>query len=267
MRQCTVRVFPCETHSTPPEAADEHEEHLLYVLTLVEGTWFRAALFPVVRLSVLSGRLADAERIYREAAAELLRLVDAPQRWIGSLTTFLKERAVPLAADAETFAGFVRGKENEVAKAVSEARYDREAFDLCSGRVLPVAAMQPRASVYAAAVANAGDLSLETRFTHRLHAERSATSSNQQELISFLAGVHEERFRIVGLGSVGLDFYVELESTIRNWFALFGRISWDAEREDRFAIDLSADLRLQDSAAALLARLRDLRAEFEAERG
>lgn len=265
MPQHTVRIFPCSTHS-PPSAAGELEEPLLYVLTLVEGAWFRAALFPIVRLSGLPDWLADPGRIYREAAAELLRLVDAPQRWAGSLSAFLQERAVPLAADAEAFAQFVRGKETEIASAVSEARYDREAFDLCSGRVLPIAAFRPRADVYADAVANAGDLSLETRFTHTLRTERSANSSPHHELASFLADIHEERFRIVGVGSQGLDFEIELESTIRNWFVLFGSTIWDAEREGSLANGLSANLRLQDSAAALIARIRALRAEFEVER-
>lgn len=266
MLQRNVRIFPCDLYREPREAESEHKEHLIYVLTLVEGTWFRAALFPVVQISGIPDRSVNSARIYREVAAELLRLVDAPHRWIGSLTTFLQERAILIAADVEAFPGLVRGREAEAASAVSEARYDREVFDFCSGRVLPIAALQPRAHVYAAAVANAGDLSLETRFTHTLHAERNAISGKQQEPFSLLAGMNEERFKIVDLGNVGLDFYVEWECTIRNWFAFFTSTPWGAEQEGTVADVLSTGLRLQDSATALLARISDLRAEFEAER-
>ncbi|HEX7241313.1 MAG TPA: hypothetical protein VF263_13645 [Longimicrobiaceae bacterium] len=169
------------------------------------------------------------------------------------------------AVEEEAFAGAVRDHEEQARGALAGGSYTREIFDFCSGRVLSVGQLQPRQDVYAGAVANVSDLNLDTRFTHRLDVQVEPPETALGALIRWLSYVRRAELQLVGLSNHGSRFFLEFESTVRQWLADHSTLDWQTESEGPLVEDLVADLHLREGTEAVVTRVRELRDIFASE--
>lgn len=241
------------------------ENSALHVLVFTEGTSVRGALFPVIRASLLEEDISLG--VYRKAAAALLQHLHAPAWWALSLAGFLQPRAIPVALEQRHFNEFVEEQRDRIRGQVEHAAYEAEIFDFCSGRILAMRDLQPRRDAYAGVIANCSDLSLDTRFTIPVRASASPGESEMRAVIRWLSWVEENDLRVVEFFHVPTEgLYLELESTIRQWFSLIDHLGWDPLKAARMSEDLTFALSLRDYPLAVMSRVRELRMAFDAER-
>ncbi len=256
MRYSVRAVVPAV--ETP--ASEGEVELPLDLLLLDEGTGLRGVFSALVRSA--PSQAWPEPTVFRRAAEEVLTQARAPDRWASSLAEFLRLHShhVPAAgADA-----YVEEAVRAAGAAVWEGRLSRPVFDLCTGKVVHIGELSPLRECFAAAVANAGDLRLDTRFVETWRAEASIDGQGLELLVRLLSLIQRHRLSLLSLEMVRGTFEVEFECTLRQWFGAFERSGSPTSVAERTAGLLSSSLGLRDASDTVLARVEELQREYEA---
>lgn len=225
----------------------------LLLLMLVEDGWPRAAILPVIRMKAGSQEL---ELIVTRMAAECLRLLDAPARWVPSLALFLEQRAVLSDQSQQSFDAVMDFALEAVDCRVAHGTYTTPVWDTCSGRVIPIEQLGPRCEQYRALVHNIGDVEPDTRLVLVDRIDRRCLS----RLGRTFDGIHVVNGHLLSIRTDMDEIILEFECKIQ------GLIGPDADSgmagpADALASLVGEALGLSEPTEIIAARLLELKAQ------
>lgn len=179
------------------------------VILLADPVWPRAVLQVWSRAKPLSKNQASA------LAEECLRLCQGPLAWSEDLAAFVLQESRVIEAEE-----FWLGVQESTRGLRGRLREGEEtwAWDLASGRCLPVGELKVRGDVYADVLANPADVTLSTRFIGFEMPYGPDPRSNLQELHETLEWVGRHGFGLIDLTVMPDHAQVEFECTVEGWF-------------------------------------------------
>ncbi len=223
------------------------------VLCLADPHWPRAVLGLRYRDCV------PTESNLFSIAEYLLELAGSPTRWTSDLSFYLQ-------TSQSDFNGPDWGIDltAEGARLAQSLRIGTTAgpvWDLCTGRVLEMSALQSRAEIYESTPANAGDLNLETRFIDYEMIIKENPWEGIEELEGLLSWVRLHQLPILDLKSAFGQHTLVIQHTVRTW--LDSHCDQDESTEEivqKLTSVLAAMLNIFEHGA--YARVRDRAAEL-----